>query len=60
MEEENRGIEYHPPGETVAAIATAQAPGAVGIVRISGPDAQEIADRVFASAHGKKLRETRG
>lgn len=53
-------IRYHPPGETVAAIATAQAPGAVGVVRISGPDAQQVADRVFVSAHGKKLAEILG
>lgn len=53
-------IRYHPPGETIAAISTAQAPGAVGIVRISGPDAQVVADRVFVAAHGKKLKEIRG
>ena len=53
-------IRYHPPGETIAAIATAQAPGAVGIVRISGTDAQLIADRVFRSAHGKNLTEIGG
>ncbi len=53
-------IRYHPPGETIAAISTAQAPGAVGVVRISGPDAQVVADRVFVSAHGKKLKEIRG
>lgn len=53
-------IRYHPPGETIAAISTAQAPGAVGIVRVSGPDAQTVADRVFIAAHGKKLKEIRG
>ena len=53
-------IRYHPPGETVAAIATAQAPGAVGVVRISGPDAHHVADRGFVSAHGKKLAEILG
>ena len=53
-------IRYHPSGETVAAISTAQAPGAIGVVRISGPDAQNVADRVFVSAHGKKLNGVRG
>ena len=53
-------IQYHPPSETIAAISTAQAPGAVGIVRISGPDAQVVADRVFVSAHGKKLNGIHG
>lgn len=57
---ENRAVEYHSPGKTIAAIATAQAPGAIGVVRISGPDAQQIADRVFVSIHGKKLSEIRG
>ena len=34
-------------GRTIAAISTAQAPGGIGIIRISGPDALKIADRVF-------------
>ncbi len=33
--------------ETIAAITTAQAPSAVGIIRISGSRAQEIADKIF-------------
>jgi tRNA modification GTPase len=53
-------IKYHPPGQTIAAISTAQAPGAVGIVRISGPEAQQVADRVFVSSHGKRLAELPG
>ncbi|HBG55170.1 MAG TPA: hypothetical protein DDW99_02805, partial [Ruminococcaceae bacterium] len=28
---------YHAPGDTIAAISTAQAPAAIGVVRISGP-----------------------
>lgn len=32
---------------TIAAISTAQAPGGIGIVRISGPQAFSVADRVF-------------
>lgn len=53
-------IRYHPPGKTIAAISTAQAPGAVGIVRISGPEAQQVADRVFVSVHGKRIAEQPG
>ncbi|MGP6192572.1 MAG: tRNA uridine-5-carboxymethylaminomethyl(34) synthesis GTPase MnmE [Vulcanimicrobiaceae bacterium] len=34
-------------GETIAAVATAAGRGAVGIVRVSGPGAGEIARRVF-------------
>jgi tRNA modification GTPase len=51
---------YHPSGDTIAAVSTPQAPGAIGIVRISGPRAKEVAGRVFVSAHGKKLGEIRG
>lgn len=35
--------------ETIAAIATAPAPGAVAIIRISGPGAYPIADEIFRS-----------
>ena len=37
---------------TIVAIATATG-GAIGIIRLSGPDALVIADRVFRSAKGK-------
>lgn len=60
MTEKSMEIRYHPPGDTIAAISTAQAPGAVGVVRISGGDAQTVADRVFVSAHGKRIAEIRG
>jgi tRNA modification GTPase len=56
----NINFAYHPSGDTIAAISTAQAPGAIGIVRISGPRARDVADRVFTSAHGKKLGDIRG
>lgn len=36
--------------DTIAAIATGPAPGAIGIVRASGPDALTIAARVFRSS----------
>ncbi len=45
---------------TIAAIATAQAAAGIGIVRISGPKAIEIADKVFVSASGKPLASRSG
>lgn len=38
--------------QTIAAIATAPGVGAIGVIRLSGPDALTIADRIFK---GKKL-----
>lgn len=43
---------------TIAAISTPQGLGGISIVRLSGENAIEIADRVFVSATGKKLKET--
>jgi tRNA modification GTPase len=37
-------------GDTIAAIATAQGPGAVGIVRLSGPEARALATALFRSS----------
>ena len=51
---------YSPSSTTVAAISTPQAPGGIGIVRISGPDARKIAQKVFTAKSGKKLEEARG
>ena len=45
---------------TIAAISTAQAPGGIGIVRISGEDALQIADCVFQAQSGTKLIESAG
>ena len=53
-------MEHNPASSTIAAISTAQAPGGIGIVRISGPKARRIADRVFVSAKGKTVAETPG
>ena len=36
----------------IAAISTAQAPGGIGVIRLSGEGAPEIADRVFVSRMG--------
>lgn len=46
--------------DTIAAIATPQAAGGIGIVRISGDNAAEIADRVFKNPSGKLLVESEG
>lgn len=45
---------------TIAAIATAQAAAGIGVVRISGERAAEIADAVFTSVSGKKIEQTGG
>lgn len=41
--------------DTIAAIATAPGEAGIGIVRISGSKALEIADKIFESKKGKKL-----
>lgn len=43
--------------DTIAAISTPLGEGAIAIVRLSGPDAVSIADRVFHSPNGKKLAD---
>ncbi len=45
---------------TVAAIATPNAPGGIGIIRISGEDAFKIADSVFKSVSSKRLSCLKG
>lgn len=45
---------------TVAAVATPNAAGAIGIVKISGPDAVRIASRVFQPAGTRKLTDAAG
>jgi tRNA modification GTPase TrmE len=42
--------------DTIAAIATPLAPSAIGIVRLSGPEALQVLERVFVP-RGKPLRE---
>ena len=41
---------------TIAAISTAVSSAGIGIVRMSGPEAVEIADRIYVGKNGKKLR----
>ena len=45
------------PGDTIAAISTPLGEGGIGIVRLSGPYAVEIVDRVFHSPQGTGLKE---
>ena len=45
---------------TIAAIATPNASGGIGVIRISGDDATAVADKVFVSVSGKKLSEIKG
>lgn len=46
--------------KTIAAISTAAAPGGIGIIRISGPQARAVGDRVFHAASGEKLHTAAG
>ena len=43
--------------DTIAAISTGMTSSGIGIVRISGQDAVEIADKVYDSRNGKKLAD---
>lgn len=42
-----------PQGDTIAAIATAPGVGAVGVVRLSGPDAYAVVERLFRPRRGR-------
>ena len=44
----------------IAAISTPLGTGGVGIIRISGKNATEIADRIFVSVNGQKLSSSKG
>ena len=46
--------------KTIAAIATAQSAGGIGIIRVSGENAAEICDKVFVGISGKKLSDSVG
>ena len=43
--------------QTIAAISTAVTEAGIGIVRMSGPDAFEIADCIYRGKNGKKLAQ---
>lgn len=44
--------------DTIAAIATALSDSGIGIIRISGPEAVEIADQVFQTKSGRHILKT--
>lgn len=46
--------------KTITAISTAQGEGGIGVIRISGEKAFEIADKVFKSINSKKICEMKG
>ncbi len=46
--------------KTIAAISTAQGEGGIGVIRISGDNALEIADKVFNSINNKKIIDMKG
>ena len=46
--------------DTIAAISTAQGAGGIGVIRISGDNAIDIADRVFKGVNKKPLSEYEG
>ena len=46
--------------QTIAAIATPNAPGGIGIIRISGENAVEIAAKIFRPVSGIELTESKG
>ena len=48
-------MDPHPLDDTIAAISTPPGHSGIGIVRISGPDALAIADRVFRPANPAKI-----
>lgn len=46
--------------KTITAISTAQGEGGIGVIRISGDRAFEIADKVFKSINNKKICDMKG
>ena len=45
---------------TIAAIATGNAPGGIGVIRISGSNAISVAEKVFSPMDGSKLSDLEG
>ncbi|MEE0060323.1 MAG: tRNA uridine-5-carboxymethylaminomethyl(34) synthesis GTPase MnmE [Acutalibacteraceae bacterium] len=45
---------------TIAAISTANAPGGIGVIRISGDNAFNIGDKIFKNINGKKISKLCG
>ena len=46
--------------ETIAAVSTPSGEGGIGVIRISGPEAIAVADRIFNSQSGRRLCELSG
>lgn len=46
--------------KTIAAISTAQGEGGIGVIRISGENALEIADKIFININHKKISQMKG
>ena len=46
--------------DTIAAISTARGQAGIGVIKISGNESIEIADKVFKSANGKKIKDLEG
>ncbi|HIS67919.1 MAG TPA: tRNA uridine-5-carboxymethylaminomethyl(34) synthesis GTPase MnmE [Candidatus Gallacutalibacter stercoravium] len=46
--------------QTIAAISTPQGVGGIGVIRISGPEAIAVADKIFLSASGAPLCQKKG
>ena len=46
--------------DTIAAVATPQAAGGIGIVRISGGDAIAVAEKIFVPVRGTRLTASKG
>ncbi len=53
-------MELNMNNKTIAAISTAQGEGGIGVIRISGENAIQIADKVFKSVNNKKLCDLKG
>ncbi|MBR5437328.1 MAG: tRNA uridine-5-carboxymethylaminomethyl(34) synthesis GTPase MnmE [Clostridia bacterium] len=46
--------------DTIAAVSTPLAAGGIGVIRISGENASEIADKVFVTTSGRSLSSLKG
>lgn len=46
--------------KVIAAIATAQAAGGVGMIRVSGGGAMDICDKIFTAVSGNELKNSKG
>ncbi len=45
---------------TIAAVSTPNAPGGIAVIRISGKDALNIAEKVFTPAGNKNVQDMEG